>query len=229
MPNPINIPIQAALLLDSNKTLRDIKSETLLCFIGQLLEEYFLTKSEESDKKVITVQTEQNSENAIEQSVYELEEYLKENVIHRKTLFKLFREASQNKQSFVQAKKYEPFGVYYEKLGKLLQNYIPKGGLFMPEYLAFLLMHHYIIQVGQPFLKYSFIQEYNLQELLAIYGEVNIKMKKDLVEKHPNTRLWEHRTVFDQMDKIASKMIEEYVKFQYKLNVNRVSKTRKKK
>jgi hypothetical protein len=58
---------------------------------------------------------------------------------------------------------------------------------------------------------------------------VNITLKKELVEKNPNTRIWEHRTVFDRMEKIAQKMVDEYFTFHYKLNVKRVSKTRRKK
>jgi hypothetical protein len=64
---------------------------------------------------------------------------------------------------------------------------------------------------------------------MNIYSEVNIKIKKELVEKHPETKIWEHRTVFDTMEKIATKIIKEYDTFQYKLNINRVSKTRKSK
>jgi hypothetical protein len=35
--------------------------------------------------------------------------------------------------------------------------------------------------------------------------------------------------VFDEMEKIAQKMVDEYSAFHYKLNKKRVSKTRKKK
>jgi hypothetical protein len=73
------------------------------------------------------------------------------------------------------------------------------------------------------------VEELDLEDVLNVYGEVNIRVKKELVEKHPQTKIWEHRTIFDTMEEIASKIIKEYDTFQYKLNINRKSKTRKKK
>jgi hypothetical protein len=97
----------------------------------------------------------------------------------------------------------------------------------MPEYIGLLLISYYVIEAKQSFIKFQFIEDYNLNDVLAIYEEVNINIKKNLVRKYPNTRLWEHRTVFDEMDKVAQKIIKEYNSFQYKVNVNRVSKSRK--
>lgn len=224
------MPIQASFLLSTNKTLKDIKTEILLTFALQLFDEYEEIKDDSCKKKnVITVKTPQNNDIAIDIVVSELSSYCKENVIKKEQLFKIFGEANLNKQSFLLAKQYEPLGVYYEKLSTLLKHYIANGGLFMPEYLGLLLIHYYTLEAGQSFARFPFIEEYNLSEVLAIYGEVNINIKKDLVEKHPNSRIWEHRTIFDTMDKVALKMIKEYQSFQYKVNVTRVSKTRKKK
>lgn len=224
------MPIQASLLLSTNRTLKDIKTEILLTFVSQLFDDYEQIKASSHTKtNIITVKTPEKNDIAIDSVVYELSTYLKANVIKREFLVKIFREANLNKQSFFIAKQYEPFGIYYEKISTLMKHYIPNGGLFMPEYLGLLLIHYYNQEAGQSFLKFPFIDEYNFSDVLAIYGEVNINIKKDLVEKHPNSRIWEHRTIFDTMEKIALKIIKEYQAFQYKVNVTRVSKTRKKK
>jgi hypothetical protein len=166
---------------------------------------------------------------SIDKVISELTTYLKTAVIPKEKLFKIFREAKQSQQNFLLAKQYEPYGVYYEKLGKLLKNLVPNGSMFLPEYLGLLLIHFYKLEAKQSFCKFPFVDELELENIFDIYIGVNIKIKKELVEKHPETKIWEHRTIFDGMEKIASKIIKEYDTFQYKLNINRKSKTRKKK
>jgi len=128
----------------------------------------------------------------------------------------------------VQAQESTVFGCY-EKLGMLLKNLVPNGSIFMPEYLGLLLIHFYKQEAKQSFCKFSFVDTLELDDVLNIYIGVNMRVKKELVEKHPETKIWEHRTIFDTMEKIATKIIKEYDQFQYKLNVNRKSKTRKNK
>lgn len=224
------IPIQASLLLSTNKTLKDLKTEILLSFVLQLFEEYEELKEEKviQTRKFITVKTENDKNTFIDKVVSELVSYLKENVINQKKLFKIFRQANLNQQSFLLAKQYEPYGVYYEKLGMLLKKSIPEGSLFMPEFLGFLLLYLYKTNLHKSFIGFSLIEEYKFEMVIAVYNEVNINIKKDLVQKHPNTRIWEHRTIFDTMENIAIKIVQDYDCFQYKLNTTRKSKTRKK-
>lgn len=225
-----NMPMQASFLLSTNKTLKDIKGEMVLTFVGRLFDEYEQIKDNDTIRRnVITVETPLDNDIKIDKVVCELSLYLQENVMRKEKLFKIFGEANLNKQSFLLAKQHEPLGVYYEKLSTLLKHYIPNGGLFMPEYLGLLLIHYHNIEAGQPFIKFPYIQEYNFEHILDIYEQVNINIKKKLVDKHPNSRIWEHRTVFDTMHKVALKIVKEYQSFQYKVNITRVSKTRKKK
>ena len=226
------LPVQASLLLSTNTSLRDFKVEILLSFVLQLFEEYEQLKDEKvvQNRKILTVlKASQDDDISIDKVIGELSIYLKETVIPKEKLFKIFREANQSQQNLLLAKQYEPYGVYFEKLGKLLKNLIPNGSMFLPEYLGLLLIYLYKLEAKKSFCKFPFIDTLELEDIMNIYSEVNIKIKKELVEKHPETKIWEHRTVFDTMEKIATKIIKEYDKFQYKLNVNRVSKTRKKK
>lgn len=230
MSTQSSLPIQAKLLLSNNKTLLDIKAEILLSFVLQLFEEYEQLKDDQysEPKTIVKVKTDNTEDIVIDDIVTPMIDFLRENIIPRSKLFKIFREANQNKQNFLLAKQYEPYGVYFEKLGMLLKQLVPNGSSFLPEYLGLLLIHHYKIESGYQFILFPMIENIPFDKLLPIYDEVNIRVKKELLEKHPNSRIWEHRTVFDTMDKIALKMIVEYNKFQYKLNVNRKSKTRKK-
>lgn len=224
------LPIQASLLISTNTTLKDFKAEILLTFILQLFDEYEQLRDENYSQKktIVTVKAHKNDDMVIDEVIKDLSFYLRENVIPKEKLFKIFREANLSQQNFLLAKQYEPYGIYYEKLGLLLKNLVPHGSMFIPEYLGLLLIYFYKLEAKQSFSKFSMIEELQLEDILNIYSEVNMRVKKELVEKHPQSKIWEHRTVFDTMEKIASKIIKEYHKFQYKLNINRKSKTRKK-
>jgi len=207
-----------------------MKLEMLLSFVGYLFDEYKRYKDDDcQDNPTITIASKQNDDDAIEKMIGELSAYFKENILSQARLFQIFRDGSVDYNHFLLAKQYEPLGVYYEKLSVLLRNSIADGGLFMPEYLGLLLLHYYFQKIEYSFGKFPFLHQYNFQYVLEIYNDVNITLKKELVEKNPKTRIWEHRTVFDEMEKIAQKMVDEYSAFHYKLNKKRVSKTRKKK
>lgn len=228
MSSNSKLPLQAALFLSANKTLKDVKTEILLSFALKLFDEYQQLKDVD-DYRFLEVKICERNDLAVDLSISNLIGFLQENVLKKETLFKIFKDANLSKQNLLLAKQYEPQGIYFEKLSMLLKSYIPNGGLFMPEYLGLLLMYYYQIDSKQIFARFPYIEEFDFSHILSIYEEANINVKKDLIEKHPNTRLWEHRTVFDEMDKIAKKIIKEYHLFKYKLNINRVSKTRKKK
>jgi len=57
MSSTTKMPIQASLLLATNKTLKDLKGEMLLTFVAQLFDEYMQIRENEDEKKrnVITV------------------------------------------------------------------------------------------------------------------------------------------------------------------------------
>lgn len=226
------LPIQVSLLLSSDSTLRDLKAEILLTFVLELFDEYQQLKNNFSPStKIIEVEKSSKDEEdiSIDKVILEFSLHLKQKVIQKEKLFNIFREANQSQQNFLLAKQYEPHGVYYEKLGVLLKNLVPNGTMFMPEYLGWLLICYYKQEAKQSFIKCPFVDKFEFENILHIYQDANIRVKKELVMKHPETKIWEHRTIFDKMENIASKIIKEYDKFQYKLNVNRVSKTRKKK
>jgi hypothetical protein len=224
------LPIQASLLVSTNLTLKDMKLEMLLSFVGYLFDEYKRYKDDDfQENPTITITSEPNNDDFIEKMIEELSGYFEENVLSQERLFQIFRDGRLDYEHLLLAKQYEPLGVYYEKLSILLRNGIPDGGLFMPEYLGLLLLHYYFQKIEYSFGRFSFLSQYDFQYVLEIYNDVNITLKKELVEKNPNTRIWEHRTVFDRMEKIAQKMVDEYFTFHYKLNVKRVSKTRRKK
>lgn len=222
------VPLQASFLVSSNLTLKDIKAEIILTFVSKLFDDYGKLKDEIycQDRKVLSIVVEQNDDKKIDEAIDELSYYLKINVIQQEYLLKIFKEASFNQQNLFIAKRYEPYGVYYEKLGKLFNQFIPNGSVLMPEYLGLLLIYYYKTDAKQSFYRFPFIDSYKIEEILEIYREANMKIKKELVEKNPNSRIWEHRTVFDSMEKVASKAIKGYNLFSYKLNVTRKSKIR---
>lgn len=206
-----------------------MKLEMLLSFIGYLFDEYKRYKDDDSQgNPTITITSEPNNDDFIEKVIEELSQYFEENILTQEKLFQIFKDGKLSYNDLLIAKQYQPMGIYYEKLSILLRNSIPDGGLFMPEYLGLLLLHYYCQKIEYLCGKFAFLNKYDFNSVLEIYNDVNITLKKELVEKNPKTRLWEHRTVFDRMETIAQKMLSEYLAFHYKINPKRVSKTRKK-
>lgn len=109
---------------------------------------------------------------------------------------------------------------------KLLSIFL-KGGMFIPEYFGMLLIYLYKVEFKRSFRGFPYIDTFDMSSLLSIYEKVNISLKKEYLQNNPTKRLWEHRTVIDTMDKVASLLLKEYLQFQYKVNIMRKSKQRK--
>jgi len=197
--------------------------------VSELFEDYKKLQNDSCEKVGVTsIDTSNEDDMVISSNIEILHSYLLENVTSKEQLMEVFSKAKHNKETFAIAKQVEPFGVYYEKIANLLMKYIPKGGLFIPEYFGLLLIHLYKGEHKRSFKKFPFIDDFKLDTLLAIYEKVNINLKKEYLHNNPNKRIWEHRTVIDTMEKVAPLLLKEYLNFQYKVNIMRKSKTRKK-
>ena len=224
------IPVQASLMIGTNKSLKSIKAEIILTFVAELFDDYYKLKNNSCEKLgVISIDTKTEDDFVIEKTVNELSNYCKTNVVRKEQLLKIFQEANSDSKKMLLAKQCEPIGVYYEKLAKLLMHYIPNGGLFIPEYFGILLIYYFKSELQQSFYPFAYIEEYNFDSILGVYEKINITLKKDMVKDNPNMRLWECRTTLDEMEKVALHLLKEYNSFQYKINIMRKSKTRRNK
>lgn len=225
----MSIPLQATLLLSSNKSLRDVKSEMVLTMGLRFLEDYTLSLKKEENEFFGLYDIDNESKESIHNAVLEIRDYLRENVTSREKLVAVMSNASKSQKHMIIAKQYEPHGVFHDFLATSFQNKLSKGMAWVPELLAFCLISYYKSEVNKPFVKHQFIQEYDFSNLINIYVQLNLKLKKEMKEKNPKIRVWEQRTVIDSMFAVADKMIKDYFEKHYKVNTNRVSKTRKRK
>jgi len=170
------IPLQASLLFGNN-SLKAFKSEIVLTFALELFDDYYRLRDDSCQKEgVISLDLKSQDDIVIANCIDELSTYLRDNIIKKSDLLAIFTNTN-TKDGLVLAKQCEPLGVYYEKLAKLLMHYIPKGGLFIPDYFGILLIHYYKSELGGSFSKYSYIDNYDFQKILGVFERVNITLQ----------------------------------------------------
>lgn len=233
-------------LTTANSSLRDVKAEILLTFSLRMFDDYtvLVQKAKEqeysneqsshtniADAAIILLagKVDSESEIRIENAVYELRNYLQAHVVSKDKLESVFEKAFNDSQSMLLAKSLEPMGVYYDVLATTFKKHLKKGDPWIPELIGFLLIYYFKIENEKCFNKHPFIQEYDLSEILSIYDSTNIALKKEQLKNKPHEKLWSAKTIIDDMFACADDMVEKYIDFSYKTNINRVSKTRKKK
>jgi hypothetical protein len=205
----------------------------LLCVVLNLLEQYVPVNYNENTNSVkigiieksVIISTSSETLKIIENSINELTNYLKTNIINKQLLEEIYQEAI-NKNDYVFAKKFEPHGVYYNYLANIFANKLGNDAYWAPEVLAYALMYTYIQEYKKTFKNHDFINNYNFEEIISVYNKLNIKIKKDEAQKQ-NKKTWEIKTQIDAMYDLANMMIKNYINFKYKINIKRKSKKRK--
>jgi len=183
------IPIEAALLLNYNMTLRDLKSEALLIFVHLLLNEFM---SGFSDDKGIACKTQCDEQtDFIYKKSIELNEYLKDNLIETYETMKVKMDnALKSDLDFNRAKVIEPLAYYYDVVAKTQTRLVDKNENWLPEVIAFTLIELWILEEEKSFNKHKFIREINLTKVMenihkihSISKKVNDTFLKNLIVK----------------------------------------------
>ena len=117
--------------------------------------------------------------------------------------------------------------VYYQYLTSLFSNKITKGSFWIPELLAFSLIHYFKKEYQKSFINHPLIEDFPTEKLLNIYNKNNIEIKKH-ISKSEDINSWKVKTNLDEMYDLSEFMIKKYLEFNYKINEKRVSKVRTK-
>tara|TARA_R110002033_G_scaffold414_1_gene4009 strand:- start:8368 stop:9051 length:684 start_codon:yes stop_codon:yes gene_type:complete len=207
--------------------LKKIKVDTLLLIIHMLLSDYekIEIKDNISNKNLLI---DDKDIEFINKSVHDLKNYLESNIIISETLLYIFRNKNLSPTFLKVSKNLEPMRVYYQYLTSIFSNKITKGSFWIPELLAFSLIHYFKKEYEKSFLSHPLIQNFPTEKFLNIYNKNNIKIKKQLSEED-QVNSWKIKTNLDEMYDLSDYMIEKYLEFNYKINDKRVSKTRIKK
>lgn len=197
--------------------LRKLKLDTLLIIVNHLLSDYEkmqLPKGEGETKVILN-------------HIRSLKEYLDNNIITPDTMFYIFQ--NENKSLLLKkiSTNIQPMRAYYKFLTSIFSSKLEKGSYWIPELLAFSLIYNYKKEFGKSFGSYDFIDNFPVEKILDIYNKNNIAVKKEISSKE-NKSTWEIKTSLDQMYDISESMIKKYIDFTFKINTQRVSKSRKK-
>lgn len=219
-----NSQISLALKKCESINLKKMKSDTLLMVVSHLLKEFEEIKANDTNNFSMS----SVDAHFLNDSTQNLIKFLNENVMDSSTLSYVF----QNKNNCPIAKKLsvhlEPMRAYYKYIITLFSSKLNKGSHWIPELLALSLIHSYKKEFGKSFSNYSFIDEFPIDDIIEIYFTKNVDLKKKLAKEN-NESIWSIQTVIDEMYEISEYMVEKYINYNFKINSNRVSKSRKKK
>lgn len=202
----------------SSINLQKLKQDTLLIIVHHLLKDY----------KNIQMNINQNDVEYIQSSFKKLKEYLDNNIVTGETLSYLFQNQNQSELMKKICINLEPMRAYYKFLTKIFASKIKKGSHFIPEILALSLIQTYKKEFGKSFISYSFIETFPTEKIFDIYNKNNLEIKKELSKKDENLSFWQIKTNLDEMYDLSEIMVKKYIEFNFKINENRVSKSRKK-
>lgn len=207
--------------------LKKLKMDTLLLVVHTLLSDFDRIDYKDNSNPML-VTASRNDIDLINKSVYSLKDYLDNNIIIRDTLFYLFKNKNQSALFGKITRNLEPMKVYYKYLTTIFSTKLQKGSLWIPELLAFSLLHNYKKEYGKSLLSYPYIDSFPLETILNIYNKNNLELKKN-ISKADATTPWKIKTNMDEMYDISELMVKKYLDFNFKVNEKRVSKTRTKK
>ncbi|PLY09922.1 MAG: hypothetical protein C0626_07605 [Arcobacter sp.] len=206
--------------------LKKLKVDTLLLIIHSLLCDYEkIDIKDESKKNILPINSYEIE--FINRSVHNLKNYLENNIVVNETFLYIFKNKNQSPLFLKIAKNLEPMRVYYQYLTSLFSNKITKGSFWIPELLAFSLIHYFKKEYQKSFINHPLIEDFPTEKLLNIYNKNNIEIKKH-ISKSEDINSWKVKTNLDEMYDLSEFMIKKYLEFNYKINEKRVSKVRTK-
>lgn len=202
----------------STVNLQKLKIDTLLIIVHHLLRDYKNIKLDMQTSDVEYIQT----------NLKKLKEYLDNSIVTGETLSYIFQNQNQSALMKKICINLEPMRAYYKFLTKIFSSKIQKGSHFIPEILALSLIYNYKKEFGKSLVSYSLVDSFPTEKILDLYNKNNIRLKKELSQEQ-NISTWEVRTNLDEMYDISEIMIKKYLEYNFKINENRISKSRKKK
>ena len=224
--SPKSVPLQAICLLTSSATLKDIKAEMLLFFVRNFLFEY-LSQDESNSIHLVEPNNSEDlkKELQIKQLSYNIFAYLNTNVLSNEKINNVFNPIIKNEHTTHHAKQNEPIWFYYSSLLRITKEIMNDIDAYIPEIVAFEMLRIFLEEDGKQIPKHKFFNDINLDVVFTYYDEKNIELKRQI---NPNERLWNINTPISEAYKLATKIMARYKRANYKININRISKSRKK-
>ena len=195
------------------KLLRDVKTEALLVFARTALERYF-ERLDEIDYKP-TVGTDDDSI-YIYSTLRKLRDDLQQCVVNVDYLLDVVAGSSKHSQLQLLHHQELPLIGYYDVMARKVSDYYEDKPAFIPEFLVICVLSDWIIEEEKSVELYPFLKEIDFLELMQKF-----ESNRDYFQKDGECKLSEIQNL---SLRITAKLKEK----KFKMNTNRVSKTRKK-
>lgn len=204
--------------------LKKLKGDTLLLVVHFLLKDYQKMEANVVPDPMTICASKEEIE-LINNSVFSLKKYMDNNIVVSDTLFYVFKNKHQSPLFNKITHNLEPMKMYYKYLVNIFSSKLKNGATWIPELLAFSLLYSYKKEHNKSFALYPEIDNFPLEKLINIYNKNNLELKKRIAQSE-KTSVWKIKTNIDEMYDTSEIMIQKYLQYNFKVNPQRVSKTR---
>lgn len=194
--------------------LNSVKTEAILVFSRTALERYFMEVEENGFELKVGTKAETEY---VYKALKDLTKKLQEVVVNADYLINLVQSAKKYPELRQIAKLEEPLINYYDAMAQQIALYFKNKPAYMPEFLVICILSHWILEEEKSIDLYPFLNEIDFTEVFHVFEKNREEFVKDDI------------CIVNDVFKIATQIVEKLKKTKYKVNINRISKKRKKK
>lgn len=195
------------------RLLRDVKTEALLVFARTALERYFARIDENGFQPIVGTD---DDTVYVYDTLRSLTDNLQKCVVNADYLINLVQSAEKYPELKKQAKYEEPLIRYYDVMAKKVADFYTGKPAYLPEFLVICVLSHWILEEEKSTTLYPFLEEIDFLTLISKFESNRQHFEKN------------NECTISEIHEISLIIIEKLKNKKYKVNTERVSKTRKK-
>jgi len=194
--------------------LSGVKTEALLVFARTALERFF----EHIDGNNLYPRVGNNTETEyVYSELKKLKDLLQEFVVNADYLINLVQSSKKYPELKELAKHEEPLMNYYDAMANKVSNHFDTKPAYIPEFLVICVLSNWITEEEKSIELYPFLKDIDFESLIDKFESNREEFKKD------------DECIITDIFTVSSSIIDKLNKLKYKVNKQRISKTRKKK
>lgn len=200
-----------------NQTLKDLKCEVILMFCGMLINEYIKIENTENSELLIDDYYPFDDNKYILNILKEMNKNIITNCFTIEKILEVLINQNQDNESLLKANLIEALYFYYNICVNAMKSTILKKNKpndsirWMPDLICFTLIND-MLENNYTFNKFSFIKNYDFENILRIYSDANI-----IIKKQKNISLLsKEQTVISEMMNISSEIVTKLINTKYK-------------
>jgi len=218
---PQNKNIEVALGVNNNcknriipSMLSEVKTEAILVFARTALERFFIHIEENNLHPVVGSEADTEY---VYKMLTDLKDKLQDSAVNVDYLMNLVQSAKIYPVLRSLAKHEEPLINYYDSMSQKVANYYANKPAYIPEFLVVCVLHAWIVEEEKSTNLYPFLNDFDFDEIIHIFETNRKDFQKD------------GECIISDTFKVSAFIIETLKNKKYKVNKERISKTRKKK